>query len=145
MSTVYKHILLATDLSPESEFTAKRAANMASLFNAKLSIVHVLCHSPVAYGGEFTLPMDAKAQDAAKEQAIGQFAKIGKKYDIPEKSQHVKNGEIKSSITHLAESISADLIVVGTHSRHGISKLLGSEASDILKNASTDLWVIRIK
>src|SRR3990167_41905 len=139
------HILLATDLSPQSGFVAKRAAKMAELWHAKLSVVHVAERAIVAYGGEYSLPIGVEFEASLKERAKKNLAKLGKKYGIPEKRQYLAEGSIKANVIECAEKISADLIVVGTHGHHGIDVLLGSQANAILHAANCDVLIVHIK
>lgn len=144
-SALYKHILLATDLSEQCDYVAKRAANIAQMTKAKLSVAHVVAHTPIAYAGEFSIPIDAEFEAVLEKQAKNQLAKLGKKYNIPTRSQHLLEGSVKLAVTDLAKKIKADLIIVGTHSHRGLDLLLGSQANGILHTAKCDVWVIRIK
>lgn len=144
-TTRYKHILLATDLSGNSDYVAKRAALLAKTFKAKLSVIHVVLHTPIAYAGEFSIPIDAEFETILNKQAKSRLAKLGKKYNIPAKSQQLMQGSVKLAVTDFAKKIKADLIVVGAHSREGIDILLGSQANGILHAATCDVWVIHIK
>jgi len=142
---LYKHLLLATDLSDNSDYIAKRAASIAKMTQAKLSIVHVMVHTPIAYAGEFSVPIDVEFETAMRKQAAKQLAKLGKKYNIPKAKQHLLDGSVKLGVTDLAKKIRADLIVVGTHSHEGLNVLLGSQANAILHAAKCDVWVVHIK
>ena len=140
---LYKHILVATDLSVHSNSIIKRAMELGKQTGAKLSMVHVLSHTAIAYAGEFSIPIDAEYQTVMKEHAYSQLLKISKKYDIPKKSVHLVEGSVKLAVADLAEEIRADLIVLGTHAHEGLEKLLGSQVSAILHAAPCDVWVIR--
>ena len=54
-------------------------------------------------------------------------------------------GPTKSQIQEIAESIGIDLIICGSHGRHGLSLLLGSTANAVLHHATCDVLAIRIK
>ncbi|OGT49925.1 MAG: hypothetical protein A3E82_07335 [Gammaproteobacteria bacterium RIFCSPHIGHO2_12_FULL_38_11] len=143
--SVYRHILLATDLSKHSNFLAKRAAEIAKATGAKLSMIHVIAHAAIAYAGEFTIPIDMEFENALKKQASVQLTKFGKKYKIPTKALHIAEGSVKLAVTDYAKKIKADLIIVGTHNRSGFEVLLGSQANAILHAAACDVWVIKTK
>lgn len=140
----YKHILVAVDLSKQSDVIAKRAAQMAVLFKAKLSIVHVTEHSTIAYAGEYALPIEAEFEVALIRQSEKKLSTLAEKFKIPAKMRYLKEGSVKNTVTDLARKISADLIVVGTHGHHGLDVLLGSQANAILHAAHCDVWVIHI-
>lgn len=144
-SKLYKHILLATDLSDHSTYIAKRAAEIAKTTGAKLSVVHVLGHSPIAYAGEFSIPIDAEFEVQLHKQAEKQLEKLCKKISVSPKSQYISTGSVKTVVTDLAKKIKAHLIVVGTHGHQGLNLLLGSQANAILQAATCDVWVVRIK
>jgi len=48
-------------------------------------------------------------------------------------------------ITRYADDKQADLIVIGSHGRHGLQRLLGSTATPVLHNAKCDVLAVRIK
>lgn len=142
---LYKHILFAADLSTHCDRVAKRAAAIAKNTGAKLSVMHVVAHTPIAYAGEFSIPIDAEFEITLEKQAKAELAKIGKKYNIQKKSQYIGQGSVKIAVTELATKIKADLIVVGTHGHEGLDLLLGSQASAILHAAKCDVLAVRIK
>lgn len=139
----YKNILLATDLSDISEFVTKKAKAIADEFGAKLSIIHVLEYSPVAYGGEFSIPLEANIEQSLEANAREALANLASKYHVNVDHVYLKKGSVKKTVCDLANSLHVDLIIVGTHGHHGIDILLGSHANAILHKASCDVLVIR--
>lgn len=142
---LYKHILLAVDLSDQTNHLFKRAVDIAKAAHAKLSVVHVFSHTPVAYAGEFSIPIDVEFEMTLKAQAHKELQKLGKKFDISPKMLHLAEGSVKATVTNFAKKLKADLIIVGTHGHTGISALLGSQANAILHAAPCDVWVVRAK
>lgn len=142
--TDYKHILLATDLSGHSDKIAQRAREIADESKARLSVVYVMEHSPVAYGGEYSIPIDANLEESLEQNADDSLAKLGAQYGIEGDDQHLASGSVKLAVIDTADEIGADLIVVGTHSHKGIDALLGSRASAILNHAKCDVLVVRV-
>lgn len=142
---LYKNILLATDLSDHCDYVAKRAAAIAHTTHAKLNIIHVLAYTPIAYAGEFSIPVDAELELTMEKQAKAQLSRLGKKYDVAKEDQHIAQGSVKLAVTELAKKINADLLIVGTHGHEGFDLLLGSQANAILHAAKCDVWVVRIK
>lgn len=139
----YKHILLTTDLTDLSKNAAKKARALADQCKATLDIVHVIEHSPVAYGGEFSIPIDVNLNQAIEVEANKALAKQALKLEIPDKRQHLLNGSVKHCVVELATKLKADLIIVGTHEQHGLDALLGSRANAILHGAKCDILAIR--
>lgn len=139
----YQHILLAVDLSDESLIVAQRASALAQQSAAKLSMVHVIEPINFAYGGD--IPMDLSAiQDQLDEHAHSKVAEFAKPYNIPASDQHVVVGLPQNEIHRLAKELKVDLIVVGTHGRHGLSLLLGSTSNGVLHGAECDMLAVRV-
>jgi len=141
---LYKHALLATDLSKQNDLLIKRATTLAKKLDAKLSMAHVIEHAVIAYGGEFSLPIEMELETSLKKRAGKILMRLGKKYGVPKKRQYLLEGSVKNALTCLAKKISADLIIVGAYQHHHLGALLGSQASAILHAAKSDVWVIRI-
>ncbi|WP_339891630.1 universal stress protein, partial [Neptuniibacter pectenicola] len=60
-------------------------------------------------------------------------------------TKQVATGQTESEIHRIAKELEIDLIIVGSHGRHGIALLLGSTANGILHGATCDVLAIRIK
>jgi universal stress protein A len=140
----YKHILVAIDLSPVTDQVLTGACQLAEQNKALLSMVHVMEHSPVAYGGEFSIPIDVNLEQALEAQVRKEMGQFGDKYHIPKERQYLESGSVKLAVTDLANELGADLIVTGTHGHHGFDILLGSRANAILHRAQCDVLVIRV-
>ena len=137
----YNHILIATDLLEGSEKILKRAFEIAQEFKSKLSIIHVVEPLP-GYGYAFIAPAEIETQlmDEAKKQLI----ETAKKYSIAPENAYVVLGPTKAEILDVAETNGVDLIVVGTHTRHGLGHLLGSTANAVIHSAKCDVLTVRI-
>ncbi|MCY1187125.1 Universal stress protein A [compost metagenome] len=59
--------------------------------------------------------------------------------------RHLAYGQPRQEIHRLAEEQGCDLIVVGSHGRHGLALLLGSTANDVLHGAPCDVLAVRLK
>jgi len=141
----YKNILLASDLSETSDQVIQRASEIAQENNATLNIIHVMEHSPVAYGGEFSIPIDPNLEQSLEANAREALAKVGEEFNIPSENQYVTPGTVKTDVIGLADKLNVDLIIVGSHGHHGIDVLLGSRANAILHAAKCDVLAIRVK
>ncbi len=142
---MYKHILVAVDLSPRSNAVVQRAREIANTDHASLDVVHVIEHSPIAYGGEFSIPIDVNLEQTIETQARESLAALCQSFQIIPKNQHILDGSVKRAVIELADKLKIDLIIVGTHGHHGIDKLLGSRANAILHTAKCDVLAIRAK
>jgi len=143
---MYKTILIASDLSEDSDQVLKRAKEIAEDHKANLHLIHVVEYTPLLYGGgEFAMPLDLNLEDTLEEQAKHSLKAQGKKFQIPENQQYVKIGTTKPEIVHMAEDIKADLIVIGSHSHHGLALLLGSTAKATVGSAPCDVLAVKVK
>lgn len=142
----YKHILLAVDFFDNSDSVIQRALNLRDCYGAKLSVIHVIDSLPVVdagYGLEipFNLDLTTELIDAAKKKLIA----LTRQYGIPEDCLWLETGSPKLEIIRVAEENQVDLIVVGSHGRHGLALLLGSTANSVLHHASCDVLAVRLQ
>ena len=139
----YKKIMLAVDLTEESLEVAERATQLVNAFGAELHVVHVIEPLSLAYGGD--VPMDlSTVQDQIQDQAAAYLQEFSAALDVPESHQHLIFGRPESEIQRTAEEAGADIIVVGSHGRHGLALLLGSTANGVLHGASCDVLAVRV-
>ena len=137
----YRRVLVAVDLTDECRRVAKRAGGLANA--GELHIVHVIEPLSLAYGGD--MPMDLSAvQDQIHDQARLHLANFAAEFAIPAERRHLLFGRPESEIHRLAEAQDMDLIVVGSHGRHGLALLLGSTANGVLHGASCDVLAVRV-
>lgn len=142
----YRHILLATDLSEDFDLVAEKASFLAKHYKSKISVIHVLEHTPVVYGGgEFSIPLDMSLEEHLSQNVRQALAILGNRFGIDKEDQYVAHGSIKKQIIELAEQLNVDLIIVGTHGHSGVEVLLGSVANGILHAAKCDVLAVRIK
>lgn len=140
----YTHILLAADFNPESETVVKRAAALQQTFSAKLSLIHVLEPISIAYGGEFPVDLGDLHLELEK-QALKQLRTLGNELGVAEEDQYLEVGITEKEILRLSEEKGVDLIVMGSHGRHGLALLLGSTANAVLHHAEIDVLAVRVK
>ena len=141
----YTHILVATDLSEECREVMQRAQALASSSNAKLSLINVVEPMAMAFGGD--VPMDlSMLQQQQLDQARERLDNFAKGYpQLPAEQRHLTYGQPRQEIHRLAQEQHCDLIVVGSHGRHGLALLLGSTANDVLHGAPCDVLAVRLK
>lgn len=132
----YRHILIATDFSPTSLEAVDVGKNLAVELQAKLTIVH--CIEPIPI-------LIAEMQNPLLEKAETELAKLGNNIDIDDLHLKIAFGHIKKALIETIEEVQADLIIVGSHGHHGISRILGSTANAIINTAPCDVLVIRAK
>ena len=138
---MYKHILFATDLTEDTDYLVQKVRSIRGLTNAKLSLVHVVEPLP-GYSYAYLGIEDIEGQ--LIEEARQSMEKLGETLSVNKTDQHVEVGPTKTKILKIADDIGADLIVCGSHGRHGLSLLLGSTANAILHGAKCDVLTVRL-
>lgn len=139
----YQNILVAVDLTEESLPVIERARALAAANGASLDLVHVIEPLSLAYGGD--IPMDiSSVQDQIHEQAKRHLGEFAATHNVPDAQQHLIFGRPDSEIQRLAIELKSDIIVVGSHGRHGFALLLGSTANGVLHGATCDVLAVRV-
>ena len=142
----YKHILLAVDFYENSETVTNKAEDLAKKYQAKLSIVHVVDSLPITdagYGTDIPFNMDLTAELMAGAKT--RLVKLAERLGVPEDRLYLEMGSPKTEIIRIAEEKKVDLIVIGSHGRHGLGLLLGSTANGVLHHASCDVLAVRLQ
>jgi len=143
----YKHILAAVDLSEESAQVLERAQTEAQMHDARLSVVSVVRPLTQVYGGVDVAPLAGRAvsfEEQAVDQAEKQLREVAERYGVKADDVHVILGAPAHDIRELAGRTGADLIVIGTHGRHGLGLLLGSTANAVLHGVERDVLAVRV-
>jgi universal stress protein A len=142
----YRKILLAIDFADHLKVVVDRGQSLTEQYQADLTVMHVVEYIPLSepvYGS--VLPLDIDLTEQLVQAAQKRLHTITKRLDLPETALRVEVGSPKSEIIRVAEEIKADLIIVGSHGRHGIALLLGSTATAVLHHARCDVLAVRLK
>jgi nucleotide-binding universal stress UspA family protein len=146
MTMDIRRILAPTDFSELSTQGLKSALELAQTFGAKLLLLHVV--EPPAYPVEGIVPshLGAPLLDDLERQASNELAQIlpevqGSGVDV---ARRVVVGTPYRKIVEVAEEEKADLIVMTTHGRTGLSHLvMGSVAEKIVRTAPCPVLTMR--
>lgn len=138
---MYKHILFATDLTEDTDYLVDKVRGVRGLTGAKLSLVHVVEPLP-GYSYAYLGIEDIEGQ--LIEEARQSIEKLGEKLQVTKNEQHIEVGPTKTKILKIADDVNVDLIMCGSHGRHGLSLLLGSTANAILHGAKCDVLTVRL-
>jgi nucleotide-binding universal stress UspA family protein len=146
MARRIRRILHATDFSRASERALREAIDFAKDSDAELWVVHVI--APLTYAaGEFDGPeLYARLEETTRKEAETSMAKLIqrlKRVNVNAKPL-LLNGQAHEQITKAAKSKKADMIVIGTHGRTGLSKLfMGSVAGRVVSTADCPVLTVR--
>lgn len=143
--SLYKHILLAVDFYDDDKLTKVKATQLAEQNQAQLSLIHVVENLPVtdiAYG---PIPFDTDLAEEWMAASKKRLGKLGQELGVPEQRQWLEMGSAKLEIVRVAEENGVDLIMIGSHGRHGLALLLGSTANGVLHHAKCDVLAVRLQ
>jgi len=139
-----KNVLFATDFSPTSESALPYATAICRRFRSTLHLVHVLSEASLLMmtGGVDYVSMGTIYEDAHNE-AKDKLDQIAAHFETIPHRNYVRHGLVWKNLAEIIEQNQIDLIVVGTHGRTGLGKLLlGSVAEDILRHASCPVLTV---
>jgi nucleotide-binding universal stress UspA family protein len=152
-----KKILIALDYNPSAQKVAEIGYTLAKSMNGKVILLHVISdityysslnYSPIMGFGGFS------SVDLAQTHTIDEIKKAAQTY-LDKSKQHlgderiqtvVKNGDYGETILKTAKELDVNIIVMGTHSRRGLEKILvGSVAEKVLQHSLIPLFIIPTK
>jgi len=141
----YQHIVVAVDLSPEAKQVVARARDLAAHYGSTLSLVHVVepVVTDVAYDLMPAVPVEIETD--LVERAKQYLSALAGETGLSASDCRVEVGSVKGELLRLAEEQGVDLIVVGTHGRHGVSMMLGSTANAVLHGTPCDVLAVRVQ
>ena len=149
---MYANILLSTDGSDVAKKGLAQGFALAKALNAKVVVITVTESLPVDYGsghagGWFPSQEEFQRYDAAcKESAaeiLGGARAMAEKVGISAELLHIPNAHPATTIIETAKSKGCDLIVMASHGRPGLRKLLlGSQTSEVLVDGSVPVLVV---
>lgn len=150
-----KKILIALDYNPTAKKVAETGYSFAKIMDADVTLIHVISdavyytaleYSPImGYSGfnDSDLKINTEGLTAASEQ----FLEKSKQHLGDENIQIlVAEGEFAIAILKAAKDLKADLIVMGSHSRRWLEKILvGSVTQQVLNNTTIPLMIVPTK
>lgn len=141
----WRKILVATDFSEGSERALRVAVRLAGKAGAELVIAHAWGIG-TGFGGELPAPsglVEELKEDADRglDAALRDAHALG----VPQATASLLDGAAPAAILRMLEDSGFDLVVVGTHGRTGLSRvLLGSVAENIVRHAPCSVLVVRV-
>jgi nucleotide-binding universal stress UspA family protein len=153
-SSRMKKVLIALDYNPSAQRIAETGYGLAKAMNARTVLLHVISdptyysslnYSPIMGFDGFN-SIDTIQPDTAEQlkKVAHNFLNKSREYLGDEKIETVvSKGEFGDTILETATKLNADIIVMGTHSRSGLEKILvGSVAENVLHHSSIPLFIV---
>lgn len=140
----YQHILIAVDLTQGSDTVAQRAQELAGRYDAKLSLLHVVEFIPVDPAGEALLPPPVDIEGELVQGARQRLDTLCDSLGLQSAARRVEVGNIKAEILRVVAEEKADLLVLGSHGRHGLALLMGSTEKSLVHKTPCDVLVVRL-
>lgn len=140
----YQHILIALDLTADSETVALRGQELARRYAAKLSLLHIVEFVPMDPAGEALLPPSVDVESKLSTAARERLDELCTRLQLETATRRVEIGNIKSEIVRVAAEEHADLLILGSRSRHGLALLMGSTEKSLIHKAPCDVLVVRL-
>ena len=136
--------MVCLDYTNEARQVALRAQELADLYDASLCLIHVVEPLMVDAGYDIFMDISPDLEDTRKDAARASLEKLQKELGLMDAKVLVEEGPVKSEILRIAKENEIDLVVIGSHGRHGIGLLLGSTANAVLHGASCDVLSVRV-
>jgi len=140
---VYRHILLVIDdLTEDSLAIGRRAQALANALGARVELLHVVEFVPVEPMGETLMP-SVQIEDELLARAEKRLATIAAELGLSGADCRVETGSVKSEIVRVAREVRADLIILSSRERHGLSILVNLTEDTVLHAAPCDVLAMR--
>lgn len=142
---MYKRILVPVDGSPTSIRGLDEAITLAKLTGAGIRLVHVLDQLVFLGGETYTVDIFGILKEVGERILQEMKARVvAAGIDVSTYLSEVLPGRVCDVVTAQAKEFDADLIVLGTHGRRGVGRLLlGSDAEKIVRIATVPVLLVR--
>jgi nucleotide-binding universal stress UspA family protein len=147
---MYKHILVATDGSELSQTAVNSAVALAATCGADLTAVTVVApYQPVYFEGSVLMSaQEVQALEsgwtAAAQKLVHAVKVSAAKHDVQAKAITMKSDSVSDAILTAAKKYKCDLIVMASHGRKGLVRvLLGSETQQVLTHSKLPVLILR--
>jgi len=139
---LYRHILLVVDLTEDSLAIGRKASALAGALGAEVELLHVVEFVPVEPMGETLMP-SVQMEEELIERSTQRLRALAAELGLPAAACRVESGNVKSEIVRVARERKADLIVLGSRERHGLSILVNLTEDTVLHAAPCDVLAMR--
>lgn len=139
---VYGRVLLVVDLTDDSLAIGRRAQALAAALGAEIELLHVVEFVPIEPMGETLMP-SVQIEEELIERAKQRLRSLATQLGLADCSCRVASGNVKTEIVRAARDRRADLIVLGSRERHGLSILVNLTEDTVLHAAPCDVLAMR--
>ena len=139
---MYKHVLVAVDLSEESPVLLKKAVGIAKRHEAKLSIIHVDVNFSDLYTGLIDVNMSSM-QDRISTETQKALLDLAESADYPISEKLSGSGDLGQVLSDAIEQYDVDLLVAGHHQDFW-SKLMSS-TRQVMNTIKIDMLVVPLR
>ena len=146
---MYTHILVSTDGSELAGKGVSHGLALARALGCKATVITVTQPFPIIYGREWQPTGEAAKSfrdenQRAAEEVLTPVRAQGQELGISVETLHVPEKSAANGILEAAKDLGCDLIVMSSHGRTGISKvLLGSQANKVVAHSSIPVLIVR--
>jgi universal stress protein A len=147
----YAHLLAAVDFEPGGEPVIARAQQLRELLGARLSLLHVLepvpqgqDYMPLGFGGDLPVLDDVGLEQELLDLANRQLDAVAERLGVAPADRLVRLGATGHTIDEVAAELGADLVIIGSHGRHGFLGLFGSTAKTVLRGVQCDVLCVKL-
>lgn len=141
---VYRRVLLVVDLNEDSLTIGRKAQALAAALGAEVALLHVVEFVPVEPMGETLMPAVTVEQELL-QRAQQRVAALARDLGLSDAACRVESGNVKVEIVRAAREWAADLIILGSRERHGLSILVNFTEDTVLHAAPCDVLAIRAR
>jgi universal stress protein A len=140
----YQRILCAVDLTEDSRAVLARAAALAAQWQAELRLVHIVEFVPIEPLTDSLAPV-IQVDDRVLERARQQLRQLAVDAGVAADCAQAISGHVKAETLRQARDFHADLIVLGSRERHGLSILVNLTEDTLLHSAPCDVLAVRVR
>lgn|SRR5690606_9362980 len=147
---MYKHILISTDGSELAQKGVDHGLSLAKALGSKVTLITVTEPFPVPTGGAawVVTPADINGYAADRkrfaEEILAPQKEAAEKLGLAVEAVHVPDARAAAAILEAVPQTGCDLIVMGSHGRRGVKRLiLGSQAAEVVSSSSVPVLIVR--
>ena len=143
--TIFNRLLLAIDLSPDSDLLLSRVWKICNEQMDRVHVVHVLRDDAI-YPGDSLVAPDAEQRRLRDQSVLKLNTALARNgFSVLPEHIYIKTGEPATEIKRLAHDLEADLVIVGSHNRKGgWMSLPGATTNCVLQGIESDVMAARV-